>query len=81
MDSSCSRHISGDKTKLLTWKLVDKGNVTFGNNAPSKIAGKGVISLSNDRGKAKDVLFFDGMKHNLLSVSQMCDQGYDVIFK
>jgi len=27
------------------------------------------------------VLFVDGLNHNLLNVPQMCDQGYDVLFK
>jgi hypothetical protein len=43
--------------------------VTFGNDAPGKIKGKGLVRLSNGRGKAQDVLFVDGLKNNLLSVS------------
>ena len=31
--------------------------------------------------KAGNVLYVDGLKHNLLSVSQMCDQGIEVIFR
>jgi len=31
--------------------------------------------------KAGNVLYVDGLKHNLLSVSQMCDQGTEVIFR
>ena len=56
------------------------GNVTFGNDAPGKIRGKGMVSLSNGKGKAQDVLFVDGLKNNLLSVSQMCDKGCQVVF-
>lgn len=55
MDRGYSIHMSGDKSKFLSWKLVEKGNVTFGNNAPGKIASKGVVSLANDKGKSKDV--------------------------
>ena len=42
---------------------------------------KGIGSLVNGKGKAKDVLFIEGLKHNLLNVSQMCDQGYDALFR
>ena len=28
-----------------------------------------------------DVLYVEGLKHNLLSISQLCDKGYQVIFK
>jgi hypothetical protein len=34
----------------------------------------------NGKGKSHDVLLVDGMKHNLLSVSQMCDIGCEVVF-
>lgn len=37
--------------------------------------GKGTVQLNNKNQMAKDVLLIDNMKHNLLSVSQMCDQG------
>lgn len=30
--------------------------------------------------KAQHVLFVDGLKHNLLSVNHLCDQGHEVIF-
>ena len=36
--------------------------------------------LSNGKGKAQDVLFVDGLKHNLLSVSQVCDKACEVVF-
>ena len=39
-----------------------------------------MVSLSNGKGKAQDVLLVDGLKHNLLSVSQMCDRGCEVVF-
>jgi hypothetical protein len=39
-----------------------------------------MVSLSNGKGKAQDVLCVDGMKHNPLSVSQVCDRGCEVIF-
>ena len=39
-----------------------------------------MVSLSNGKGKAQDVLLVDGIKHNLLSVSQMCDKGCEVVF-
>ena len=44
------------------------GNVTFGNDAQGKIKGTRMVKLSNGKGKSKDVLFVDGLKHNILSV-------------
>jgi hypothetical protein len=72
--------MTGDKSKFLSLSERKSGNVTFGNDAPGKIKGKGMVSLSNGKGKAQDVLFVDGLKHNLLSVSQVCDRGCKFVF-
>jgi hypothetical protein len=72
--------MTGDKSMFLSLSESKSGNVTFGNDAPGKIKGKGMVSLSNGKGKAQDVLLVDGLKHNLLSVSQMCDKGCEVVF-
>jgi hypothetical protein len=80
IDSGCSKHMTGDKGKFLSLSESKSGNVTFGNDAPGKIKGKGMVSLSNGKGKAQYVLLVDGLKHNLLSVIQMCDRGCEVVF-
>jgi hypothetical protein len=80
IDSGCSKHMMGDKGKFLSLSERKSRSVTFGNDAPGKIKGKGMVSLSNGKGKAQDVLLVDGLKHNLLSVSQMCDRGCEVLF-
>jgi hypothetical protein len=80
IDSECSKHMNGDKSKFLTLSDSKSGNVTFGNDAPGKIKGKGIVSLSNGKRKAQDVLFVEGLKHNLLSVSQVYDRGCKVFF-
>jgi hypothetical protein len=68
------------QSNFMSLSEIKSGNVTFGNDAPGKIKGKGMVSLSNGKGKAQDVLFVDGMKYNLLSVSQVCDRGCKVVF-
>ena len=39
-----------------------------------------MVGLSNDKGKAQDVFFVDGLKHNILSVIQVYDRGCKVVF-
>jgi hypothetical protein len=80
IDSGCSIHMTSDKSKFLSLKESKSRNVTFGNDSPGKIRGKGLVSLGNGRAKDQYVLFFDGLKHNLLSVSQVCDKGCEVTF-
>ena len=58
----------------------DKGSVSFGNNNSTKVLGKGAIKLGFKNYLDENFLLVDNMKHNLLSVSQMCDQGHELIF-
>ena len=56
------------------------GKVTFGDNAKGKIVGIGRVGKKNST-YIENILLIDGLKHNLLSVSQLCDKGNRVIFK
>jgi hypothetical protein len=72
--------MTGEKCKFLSLKENKSGSVTFGNVAPGKIRGKGIVILSNGRRKSQDVLFVDGLKNNIFSVSLICDRGCEVTF-
>ena len=80
IESGCSKHMTGDKSKFLSLSECKSGNVAFGNDAPRKIKGKGMVKLSNGKGRSQDVMFVDGLKHNLISVSRVCDKGCEVMF-
>ena len=54
-------------------------NVTFGDDSQGKIEGYGV--LTNGPLTFKRVSYVSGLKHNLISVSQLCDAGYEVRFR
>ena len=43
IDSGCSKHMSGDKSKFMSLSENKLGNVNFGNDAPGKIKGKGMV--------------------------------------
>ena len=69
IDNGCSKHMTGDKEKLESYTALEKGRkVSFGNDTPTAIKGKGVAQLK-EKVKARNVLYVDGLKHNLLSVS------------
>jgi hypothetical protein len=80
IDNGCSKHMTGEKDNFMSISKSKIGNVTFGNDEPGKIKGKGMASLSNGKGNSQVVLLVDGMKHNFLNVSQMCDKGCEVVF-
>jgi len=70
-----------DKEKLHTYNALKKEkNVSFGNETLAVIRGKGSIFLK-EKVKARNVMYVDGLKHNLLRVSEMCDQGNEVVFR
>ena len=80
LDSGCLRHMMGDKNKFTSLALKDGRNVKFGDNSKEKIICIGNIGKTYSL-VIEDVLLVDGLKHNLLSISQLCNKGYNVIFK
>jgi hypothetical protein len=72
--------MTGDKDKFLTLRKEKNGSVSFGNDNSSKIIGEGTVQIGNKNEKAQNVLLVEYMKHDLLSVSQMCDQGHKLTF-
>ena len=79
IDNGFSKHMTGDKHKLHSYNALEKEkNVSFGNDTPIVI--KGSIFLK-EKVKAGNVMYVNGLKHNLLSVSEMCDQGNEVVFR
>eukprot|EP00253_Pinus_taeda_P030608 PITA_30608 len=70
--------MTGDKEKLQSYTALEREKkVSFGNDTPAFIKGKGFAQLKK-KVKAGNVMYVDGLKHNLLSVSQMCDQGTEI---
>jgi hypothetical protein len=79
LDSGCSRHMSGDKSLFTRLEKYDGGYVTFGDGSKSKVVGKGSVQAPGIC-TLENVLFVDGLKANLISISQMCDSHHEVIF-
>ena len=74
LDSDYSRHMTGDKSKFAKMELKDEGFVTYGDNNKGRILGSGVISKEASF-NIHNVLLVEGLKHNLISISQLCDKG------
>ncbi|PXX93212.1 hypothetical protein DF185_23155, partial [Marinifilum breve] len=67
--------------KALLTSYIEKNGpaVTFGDNKRGRTRGYGVISNRNI--SFDDVAYVEGLKHNLISISQLCDKGFLVDFK
>lgn len=68
-----------EKSKFIQLKKCKGGSVSLGNNTTVNICGKGILSLDG-KNPIKNDLYVEGLKHNLLSVIQMCENGYKVTF-
>ena len=55
------------------------GNISFGDNSKGKIIGIGNVGNVSST-LIENVYLVENLKHNLLSISQLCDKGYKVIF-
>ena len=68
-----------DRFLFKVFKSKKNGNVTFGDGSKSQIKGKGIISLP----RLLDItnfLYVEGLRVNLLSINQICDQDFMVLF-
>ena len=55
------------------------GTVTFGDDSKGNIIGIGNSKIDSSP-LIENVVLVDALKHNLLSISQLCDRGFKVIF-
>ncbi|GAA0162777.1 hypothetical protein LIER_18797 [Lithospermum erythrorhizon] len=78
-DNGCSRHMTGNQSNLSNIKKLSGDFVTFGGGAKGKIIGKGIL-IVDGLPSLKDVLLVDGLTVNLISISQLCDEGMQVAF-
>ena len=58
--------------------MKEGGAVGFGGNQTGKIIG--TRTIGNSSISINNVWLVDRLRHNLLSISQFCDTGYDVMF-
>ena len=61
------------------FKSKKGGNVTFGDGIKSQIKGKGIISLPGLL-DIINVLYIEGLRVNLLDISQIYDQDFMILF-
>ncbi len=72
--------MTGDVEQFVTLESKKGGVVTYGDNGKGFIIGKDKIYITPSI-FIENVLLVNGMKHNLLSISQFCDKGLKVTFE
>ncbi|WVZ80771.1 hypothetical protein U9M48_028224, partial [Paspalum notatum var. saurae] len=64
----------------LSENVEDYDKITFGDNSKGKVEGLGKIEISSEY-SISNVLLVDSLNFNLLSVGQLCDLGFQCLFK
>ena len=79
LDGGCSRLMIGSKSLFKTLKEKEDGFVTFGDSSHSQVLRKGTVDISR-LPLLTNVLYIKGLKVNLLSITQICDEDFLVQF-
>ena len=78
MDSGCSGHMTGSKFLLSEFEKKVVPTMSYGDGNKGQTLGYENIIIENVI--IKDVALVEGLKHNLLCGSEICDKGYYVGF-
>ncbi|GKD18641.1 hypothetical protein Tco_1207799 [Tanacetum coccineum] len=78
LDSGYSRHMTGIKQYLHRYSKESGPKVVFGDDSSGDIEGYGSVNCNGIT--FTRVAYVNGLKHNLISISQLCDANYKVLF-
>ncbi|GKB27320.1 retrovirus-related pol polyprotein from transposon TNT 1-94, partial [Tanacetum coccineum] len=79
LDSGCSKHMTGDRSRLRNFVKKFIGTVRFGNDHFGAIMGYGDYVIGDS--VISRVYYVEGLGHNLFSVGQFCDSDIEVAFR
>ncbi|KAI5328948.1 hypothetical protein L3X38_028345 [Prunus dulcis] len=82
LDSGCSNHMTGKEDLLVDIDRKVTAKVEMGTGQLVEVTGKGTIVVETKAGKRhiKEIMLVPGLKENLLSVGQMIEHGYYLVF-
>ncbi|GJX19621.1 retrovirus-related pol polyprotein from transposon TNT 1-94 [Tanacetum coccineum] len=78
LDSGCSRHMAGVKQYLHRYSIESGPKVVFRDNSSGDTEGYGLVNYNGIT--FTKVTCVNGLKHNLINISQLCDANFKVLF-
>ncbi|KAL4348545.1 hypothetical protein GQ457_17G004780 [Hibiscus cannabinus] len=83
IDSGCTNHMSYDRGIFKELHQTVVSRVKIGNGAYINVEGKGTVAIEGHIGLKfiSDVLYVPEINQNLLSVAQLLEKGYKVLFE
>ena len=81
LDSGCINHMIRERSMFssYTLKMDSNENILFGDNSKGDVIGLDKVAITLEH-SIINVLHVDSLSYNLLSVSQLCEMGYDCHF-
>ncbi|XP_031108719.1 uncharacterized protein LOC116013211 [Ipomoea triloba] len=79
VDSSCSRHMTGDKSELSNYKAKNGPKVVFGGNSSGRTMGTGDVMKNGLI--IQEISYVEGLKFNLLSTTKRRKNMYVVTWE
>ena len=76
--------MTGNKNLVANLDAFVKTKVKLGTDKTMDVDGKGVVNIVTKQGEPNtisEVYYVPGLKHNLISVGQLTQNGYKVIFQ
>ena len=76
--------MTGNKNLLSSLDASIASEIMLGDHTSIKAEGKGIVPILTKQNQNKyipDVYYVPQLKHNLISVGQLMEHGYDVLFR
>ena len=82
IDSGCTNHMTYDRNLFKDLKPTETSKVKIGDGTYIPAKGKGTIVITTNSGTKtiSDVLYVPDIDQNLLSVGQLVEKGFDLLF-
>jgi hypothetical protein len=81
LDSGCTDHMTGERRMFTSFEKneCESDCITFSDNSQGQVLGFGKIAITTEH-SISNVLLVESLNYNLLSVSQLCEMGYNCLF-
>ena len=81
LDSGCTNHMTEERSMFSSYSPMTHSNenIVFGDNSKGDVIGLGKVAITLEH-SITNVLHIDSLSYNFLSVSQLCEMGYNCFF-
>ena len=81
LDSGCTNHMTGKRSMFSSYSPMTHSNknIVFRDNSKGDVIGLDKVAITLEH-SITNVLHVDSLGYNLLSVSQLCETGFNCLF-